>query len=443
MVSTRHRRTPEPGRHRRKLGDHERRARRRAPPPPTPTRRCSGSPRRSSASRSRASRSSNGVVSGGGKHGHVRPADRRQAVQRRDAGQLQPAATARRPPSAGPGLSRRRGRSRSASTRSSAPPGPPRIDIPQGDGHLHLHPQRPRPGDAARPHRPAARAGRLRRRHEPRCSQVDPSSISAHPGRAGRPDRTTSSASSRRTSTTRSRRPPSSRSPGRRCRCFPGDGNLWEQMRSAATAPARPPTIAYGATSATSTRRSPRRRRRSPTTFTYPYNGHVPIGPTCAVADVTPSERDRALATPRTLQHARSLAAPALRAATCPRSRSGSTYYEGSSVVRGRHLRRRGQAAAIMSQASASRSGVQFMRWDEHGWDNYGPRAADRRSRRRSTRTATSSATTTRSSASRLRRPSVEPAASSGAAAAPLAASAGSADTTQLGHAVQRSRTGA
>ena len=31
------------------------------------------------------------------------------------------------------------------------------------------------------------------------------------------------------------------------------------------------------------------------------------------------------------------------------------------------------QAAAIMSQLAGTPVRVQFMRWDEHGWDNYGP----------------------------------------------------------------------
>ena len=41
------------------------------------------------------------------------------------------------------------------------------------------------------------------------------------------------------------------------------------------------------------------------------------------------------------------------------------------------------QAAALMSQLAGKPVRLQFMRWDEHGWDNYGPAAADRHPRRR------------------------------------------------------------
>ena len=32
-----------------------------------------------------------------------------------------------------------------------------------------------------------------------------------------------------------------------------------------------------------------------------------------------------------------------------------------------------GEAAAVISQLAGSPVRLQFMRWDEHGWDNYGP----------------------------------------------------------------------
>ena len=56
----------------------------------------------------------------------------------------------------------------------------------QGHRQVHVHPQRPRPGDAARPRRPAARPGRLRRRHEPDVALGRRELDQAPPGRAGR-----------------------------------------------------------------------------------------------------------------------------------------------------------------------------------------------------------------------------------------------------------------
>jgi CO/xanthine dehydrogenase Mo-binding subunit len=48
-------------------------------------------------------------------------------------------------------------------------------------------------------------------------------------------------------------------------------------------------------------------------------------------------------------------------------------YYEGSGTFGHSCYDDAAQAAAVMSQAISKPVRVQFMRWDEHGWDNYGP----------------------------------------------------------------------
>src|SRR5213594_3107929 len=48
-------------------------------------------------------------------------------------------------------------------------------------------------------------------------------------------------------------------------------------------------------------------------------------------------------------------------------------YYEGSGTYGHSCYDDAAQAAAILSQAAGRPVRVQFMRWDEHGWDNYGP----------------------------------------------------------------------
>jgi CO/xanthine dehydrogenase Mo-binding subunit len=48
-------------------------------------------------------------------------------------------------------------------------------------------------------------------------------------------------------------------------------------------------------------------------------------------------------------------------------------YYEGSGTYGRSCYDDAAQAAAILSQAAAKPVRVQFMRWDEHGWDNFGP----------------------------------------------------------------------
>ena len=49
------------------------------------------------------------------------------------------------------------------------------------------------------------------------------------------------------------------------------------------------------------------------------------------------------------------------------------TYYEGSSVFGNAPYDDGAESAALMSQLAGAPVRLQFMRWDEHGWDNYGP----------------------------------------------------------------------
>src|SRR5262249_23997636 len=49
------------------------------------------------------------------------------------------------------------------------------------------------------------------------------------------------------------------------------------------------------------------------------------------------------------------------------------TYVEGGSVYGSAPYRDNNQAEAIMSAIVGKPVRVQFMCWDEHGWDNYGP----------------------------------------------------------------------
>ena len=100
-----------------------------------------------------------------------------------------------------------------------------------------------------------------------------------------------------------------------------------------------------------------------------PYQAHAPFGPNCAVADV---KRDSALvmcstqdvyATRRTLSALLKLPEKDVRV----------QYYEGSGTYGHSCYDDVAQAAAFMSQDTGRPVRVQFMRWDEHGWDNFGP----------------------------------------------------------------------
>jgi nicotinate dehydrogenase subunit B len=100
-----------------------------------------------------------------------------------------------------------------------------------------------------------------------------------------------------------------------------------------------------------------------------PYQAHAPFGPNCAVADVKPgsalvmcSTQD-VYATRRTLSGLLKI----------PQEQVRVQYYEGSGTYGHSCYDDVAQAAAFMSQDAGRPVRVQFMRWDEHGWDNYGP----------------------------------------------------------------------
>ena len=104
-------------------------------------------------------------------------------------------------------------------------------------------------------------------------------------------------------------------------------------------------------------------------TYKYHYNAHVPIGPTCVVADVTPQG---ALIYSNTQQVSgtRTKLATVL---TLPQNLIRVVYYEGSSVYGESPYNDAAEAAAVMSQLAGAPVRLQFMRWDEHGWDFYPP----------------------------------------------------------------------
>ena len=96
----------------------------------------------------------------------------------------------------------------------------------------------------------------------------------------------------------------------------------------------------------------------------------MPIGPSCAVADVTP---DGAIVLCNT-QDAYAMRDKLARVLGLPPSRIRVQYWEGaSSFGNGPARFDTGEAAAVMSQLAGAPVRLQFMRWDEHGWDNYSP----------------------------------------------------------------------
>ena len=121
-----------------------------------------------------------------------------------------------------------------------------------------------------------------------------------------------------------------------------------------------------------------------------------------AVADVTPDGARRAHEHAGRLPPARQRS-PSLLG--LPRDEDPRAVLRGLERLRPLRPRTtRPQAAALMSQLAGGKPvRLQFMRWDDHGWDNYGPAPARRHPRRRSTRTGRSSRSTTRAGVQPLR----------------------------------------
>jgi len=100
-----------------------------------------------------------------------------------------------------------------------------------------------------------------------------------------------------------------------------------------------------------------------------PYHAHAAFSPNCAVADVKPDSA-LVISTTQDIYGTRTSLAGVLG---MPAEQVQVRYQEGASNYGHGCQDDVAQAAAIMSQLAGRPVRVQFMRWDEHGWDNYGP----------------------------------------------------------------------
>jgi nicotinate dehydrogenase subunit B len=104
-------------------------------------------------------------------------------------------------------------------------------------------------------------------------------------------------------------------------------------------------------------------------TYRGPYQGHLPFSPNCAIADARGEQIVVQCAT-QNVYGTRNEIAEVLGVAP----EKVRVQYQESSGTFGRSCYDdAAQAAAIMTVATGQPVRVQFMRWDEHGWDNYGP----------------------------------------------------------------------
>jgi len=100
-----------------------------------------------------------------------------------------------------------------------------------------------------------------------------------------------------------------------------------------------------------------------------PYQGHASFAPSCALADVGP----RSATIICSSQDVFALRDRGATVLNLPDESVRVQYMEGSGCYGHNGQDDVALAAALMSQAVGKPVRVQFMRWDEHGWDNYGP----------------------------------------------------------------------
>jgi CO/xanthine dehydrogenase Mo-binding subunit len=149
---------------------------------------------------------------------------------------------------------------------------------------------------------------------------------------------------------------------------IPGSGNIWKSMRDFDAKGQAPARISVNTGNFDAAWASAPVKVSG--TFKHQYNGHMPIGPTAAIGHVT---KDGALVLANT-QDAYTMRTRIAGLTGLPLNKVRIQYWEGAGSFGNAPARHDGgQAAAVMSQLAGAPVKLQFMRWDEHGWDNYGP----------------------------------------------------------------------
>jgi CO/xanthine dehydrogenase Mo-binding subunit len=104
-------------------------------------------------------------------------------------------------------------------------------------------------------------------------------------------------------------------------------------------------------------------------TYFHAYQTHGPIGPNCAIADVRPGSA-MVLSPTQSIYDTRFTLSITLG---LPETAITVQYWDGGGTFGSSGFDDVTHAAAVMSQSVGKPVRAQFMRWDEHGWDTYGP----------------------------------------------------------------------
>ena len=140
-------------------------------------------------------------------------------------------------------------------------------------------------------------------------------------------------------------------------------GDMYERMRAAKT---QDTTVA---TRGDVTAGFAQAAHVASSSYRCPYQSHAPFAANCAVADVKPDSA-QVMSSTQDVYSARKFLSDVLGMKP---EQIRVQYHEGSGTFGRSCYGDAEQTAAILSQAVGRPVRVQFMRWDEHGWDQYGP----------------------------------------------------------------------
>jgi CO/xanthine dehydrogenase Mo-binding subunit len=162
-----------------------------------------------------------------------------------------------------------------------------------------------------------------------------------------------------------------------------GNGNLWKQMRAFDSAGQAPASVSSALdtvhnlplTSGDVDSALASAAVKLSQTYKFHWNIPAPIGPQCAVADVSAAGA-RIFANAEDAYGMRQLIKnvldPIMGANSPPLERIRVTHYEGSSAYGGKSNNHDvAQGAAVLSALSGAPVRLQLMRWDEHGWNDH------------------------------------------------------------------------
>jgi nicotinate dehydrogenase subunit B len=148
---------------------------------------------------------------------------------------------------------------------------------------------------------------------------------------------------------------------------LPGSGSIWSQMRAqdaaGLTTNAIKADVGNIATAFASA------AKVVSASFRISYQTHGPIGPNCAIADVQPNSATVLCSTQDIYVSQTRLAA----VLGMQPNQVTVQYWDGGGTFGASCYQDVADSAALMSQSVGEPVRVQYMRWDEHGWDTYGP----------------------------------------------------------------------